>query len=61
MKEKFVALEQENQRLLGDLHQIIVEKQQTQQLHGELALRVQQLEATIVCIATTRAEYSRDP
>ena len=45
LKEKFVALEQENQRLLGDLHQITIEKQQTQQ-HGELAVCVQQLEAT---------------
>ena len=50
MKEKFVALEQENQHLLGDLHQITIEKQQTQQQHGELALRVQQLEATIVSL-----------
>ena len=50
LKEKFVALEQENQRLLGDLHQITIEKQQTQQQHGELALRVQQLEATIVSL-----------
>ena len=50
MKEKFVALEQENQRLLGDLHQITIEKQQTQQQHGELAVRVQQLEATIVSL-----------
>ena len=49
LKEKFVALEQENQRLLGDLHQITIEKQQTQQ-HRELALRVQQLEATIVSL-----------
>ena len=50
LKEKFVALEQENQRLLGDLHQITIEKQQTQQQHGELALRVQQIEATIVSL-----------
>ena len=50
LKEKFVALEQENQRLLGDLQQIALEKQQTQQQHGELALRVQQLEATIVAL-----------
>ena len=34
LKEKFVPLEQENQRLLGDLQQIIIEKQQ----HGELTL-----------------------
>ena len=57
LQEKFVALEQENQRLLGDLQQISLEKQQTQQQHGELqkphgelALRVQQLEATIVAL-----------
>ena len=50
LKEKFVALEQENQRLLGNLHQITIEKQQTQQQHGELALRVQQIEATIVSL-----------
>ena len=50
LKEKFLALEQENQRLLGDLQQISLEKQQTQQQHGELALRVQQLEATIVAM-----------
>ena len=31
LKEKFVALEQENQQLLGDLQQISLEKQQTQQ------------------------------
>ena len=33
LKEKFVALEQGNQRLLGDLHQITIEKQQTQYKH----------------------------
>ena len=49
LKEKFLALEQENQRLLGDLQQISLEKQQTQQ-HGELVLCVQQLEATIVAM-----------
>ena len=50
LKEKFVALEQENQRLLGDLHQITIEKQQTQQQHRELELPLQQLEATIVSL-----------
>ena len=48
LKEKFLALEQDNQRLLGDLQQISLEKHQTQQQHGELVLRVQQLEETIV-------------
>ena len=47
LKENFVALEQENQHLLGDLQQIALEKQQQ---HGELMLRVQQLEATIVSL-----------
>ena len=47
IKEKFAALEQENHRLLGDLQQIALEKQQQ---HGELTLRVQQLEATIVSL-----------
>jgi hypothetical protein len=47
LKEKFAALEQENHRLLGDLQQIALEKQQQ---HGELTLRVQQLEATIVSL-----------
>ena len=47
LKEKFVALEQENHRLLGDLQQTALEKQQQ---HGELTLRVQQLEATIVSL-----------
>ena len=46
IKEKFAALEQENHRLLGDLQKIALEKQQ----HGELMLRVQQLEATIVSL-----------
>ena len=47
LKEKFVALEQENHRLLGDLQQTALEKQQQ---HGELTLRVQQLEATIISL-----------
>ena len=45
LKEKFVALEQENHRLLGDLQQTALEKQ-----HRELTLRVQQLEATIISL-----------
>ena len=48
LKEKFVSLEQENQRLLGDLQQLALKKQQTQQQHGELALRVQQLKAAVM-------------
>ena len=35
LKEKFVAPEQENHRLLGDLQQTVLEKQQQ---HGELTL-----------------------
>ena len=50
MKEKFLALEQENQQLLGDLQQISLEKQQTHQQHGELVLCMQQLEETIVAM-----------
>ena len=37
LKENFVALEQENQHLLGDLQQIALEKQQQ---CGDLTLRV---------------------
>ena len=37
LKEKFVALEQENQRLFGDFQQIALEKQQQ---CGDLTLRV---------------------
>ena len=47
LKEKFVSLEQENHRLLGDLQQTALEKQQQ---HGELTVRVQQLEATIISL-----------
>ena len=39
LKEKFMALEQENKRMLGDLQQITIEKQQQ---HRELTLQVQQ-------------------
>ena len=35
---------------MGYLHQITIEKQQTQQQHQELAVRVQQLEATIMSL-----------
>ena len=47
IKEKFAALEQENHCLWGDVQQIALEKQQQ---HGELTLRVQQLEATSVSL-----------
>ena len=42
---KFVALEQENQRLLGDLQQVSVEKVQQ---FGELLQWMHQLEATLL-------------
>ena len=64
LQEKFVALEQENQRLLGDLQQIPLQKQQTQQQQGELTLRVQQLEATIVALqqqGSSPQGYHKDP
>ena len=47
---KFMALEQENQRLLGDLQQVNVEKAQQ---HEELTQRVHQLEVALNNIATT--------
>ena len=45
LSTKFVALEQENQRLLGDLQQVSAEK--VQQVE-ELSQRVHQLEATLL-------------
>ena len=42
---KFVALEQENQRLLGDLQQVSAEKVQQ---YEELSQRVHQLETTLL-------------
>ena len=47
LKEKFVAMKQENQCMLGDLQQITIEKQQQ---HEVLTLQVQQFEATIVSL-----------
>ena len=41
---KFVSLEQENQKLLGDLQQVSVEKSQK---HEELPKHVQQLEVVL--------------
>ena len=64
LKDFFLALEQENQRLLGDLHQITIENQQTQQKHEELAVSVQQLEATIVSLqqqGRSIQEIAREP
>ena len=50
LKEKFVALENENQWLLEDLQQNSLDNLQMQQQYGELVLCVQQLEATIVSL-----------
>jgi hypothetical protein len=44
---KFVALEQENQKLLGDLQHVSVEKAQQ---HEELTKRVQQLELVVLSL-----------
>ena len=51
LKTKFASLELENQRLLGDLQKVIVEKQQQQE---EFTWRVQQLESTIVVLQQQR-------
>ena len=47
LSNKFVALEQENQKLLGDLQQVSAEKAQQ---HEELSERVHQLEAVILTL-----------
>ena len=44
---KFVTLEQENKKLLGDLQQVSVEKAQQ---HEELSKRVQQLEVVVLSL-----------
>jgi hypothetical protein len=44
---KFVALEQENQKLLGDLQQVSVE---TAQQHEEVSTRVLLLELFVLCL-----------
>ena len=63
-----MSLEQENQRLLGDLQQLALEKQQTQQQHGELqqqhgelALRVQQLEAALQQQGSSPQGFHKEP
>ena len=58
---KFVALEQENQKLLGDLQQVSVEKAQQ---HEELSKRVQQLEAVVLSLrqqASTSQSLLKEP
>ena len=53
IKSKFASLELENQRLLGDLQKVTMEKQQQQQ---EFTRRVHQLESTIVILQQQRVE-----
>ena len=53
LKTKFPLLEFENQRLLGDLQKVIVDKQQQQE---EFTRRVRQLESTIVVLQQQRVE-----
>ena len=53
IKSKFASLELENQRLLGDLQKVTMEKQQQQE---EFTRRVQQLESTIVILQQQRVE-----
>ena len=47
LSTKFIALEQENQRLLGDLQQVSAEKVQQ---HNELSQRVHELELALVSL-----------
>jgi hypothetical protein len=59
LSTKFVALEQENQRLLGDLQQVTAEKAQQ---YEELSQRVHQLEATLLQQQATGVQNSsKDP
>ena len=51
LKSKFASPELENQRLLGDLQKVTVEKQQQQE---EFTRRVQELEITIVILQQQR-------
>ena len=53
IKSKFASLELENQRLLGDLQKVTLEKQQQEE---EFTWRVQQLESTIVILQQQRVE-----
>ena len=61
LTHKFVALEQENQRLLGDLQQLSVEKAQQ---HNELSQRVVQLESALIALrqqAGTSQTFVKEP
>ena len=53
LKSKFASLELENQRLLGDLQKVTMEKQQQQE---KFTWRVQQLESTIVVLQQQRVQ-----
>ena len=53
IKSKFASLELENQRLLGDLQKVTMEKQQQEE---EFTRQVQQLESTIVILQQQRVE-----
>jgi hypothetical protein len=58
---KFVALEQENHKLLGDLQQVSAEKAQQ---HDELSQRVQQLELVVLSLrqqASTSQTLIKEP
>ena len=55
---KFVALEQENQRLLGDLKHVSTEKAHQ---YEELSTRVHQLEATILALREQAAGVQNSP
>ena len=61
LTNKFMALEQENQRLLGDLQQVSIEKAQQ---YDELSTRVLQLETTLRSLhqqASTQQSSPKEP
>ena len=61
LSNKFVALEQENQKLLGDLQQVSAEKAQQ---HEELSERVHQLEAVVLTLrqqSPSIHDYPKEP
>ena len=56
LKSKFASLELENQRFLGDLQKVSIEKQQ---MHDEFTRRVQQLESAIVALQQLKVDSQR--
>ena len=61
LSTKFIALEQENQRLLGDLQQVSTEKVQQ---HNELSQRVHELESALVSLrqqASSSQSFLKEP